>query len=89
MPCSAFPWPPAAAGPAPSPGRCESAALRADASDPRIRAFYEARQWQAAWDSKSEKALLDIIAEAPANGLKPDLFLKGRLPADANAREQL
>jgi murein L,D-transpeptidase YcbB/YkuD len=29
------------------------------------------------WNSKLEKQLRDIIAGAPANGLKPDLFLKG------------
>src|SRR5436190_16023298 len=29
------------------------------------------------WKSKTEKQLLDAIAEAPANGLKPELFLKG------------
>jgi murein L,D-transpeptidase YcbB/YkuD len=30
-----------------------------------------------AWTSESEKQLRDAIASAPANGLKPDLFLKG------------
>jgi murein L,D-transpeptidase YcbB/YkuD len=29
------------------------------------------------WKSNSEKQLRDAIAEAPANGLKPELFLKG------------
>jgi murein L,D-transpeptidase YcbB/YkuD len=38
-------------------------------------------QGQAPLNSKLEKQLRDIIANAPANGLKPDLFLKG----DANA----
>jgi murein L,D-transpeptidase YcbB/YkuD len=32
---------------------------------------------QVQWNSKLEKQLRDIIANAPANGLKPDLFLKG------------
>ncbi len=32
---------------------------------------------QAQWNSKLEKQLRDAIANAPANGLKPDLFLKG------------
>jgi murein L,D-transpeptidase YcbB/YkuD len=31
----------------------------------------------ATWNDKTEKQLRDAIAEAPANGLKPDLFLKG------------
>ena len=30
-----------------------------------------------AWKSDTEKQLRDAIASAPANGLKPDLFLKG------------
>ena len=29
------------------------------------------------WDKKTEQQLRDAIAEAPANGLKPELFLKG------------
>lgn len=29
------------------------------------------------WNSKTEQQLREAIAEAPANGLKPDLFLKG------------
>ena len=29
------------------------------------------------WNNKTEQQLRDAIAEAPANGLKPDLFLKG------------
>ncbi len=65
----------------------DTSTLQSTASDPQVRAFYETRQWKAAWDNKSEKALLDIIAQAPANGLKPDLFLKQPLPKDANARE--
>jgi murein L,D-transpeptidase YcbB/YkuD len=32
---------------------------------------------QVQWNAKLEKQLRDAIANAPANGLKPDLFLKG------------
>jgi murein L,D-transpeptidase YcbB/YkuD len=39
-----------------------------------------------AWSSSSEKQLLDAIAQAPANGLRPDLFLKGDLPRDDTER---
>lgn len=35
------------------------------------------------WESKTEKQLRDAIAEAPANGLKPELFLKGGEKGDA------
>lgn len=37
---------------------------------------------QLSWNKNAEKQLLDAIAQAPANGLKPDLFLKGDLPGD-------
>jgi murein L,D-transpeptidase YcbB/YkuD len=37
---------------------------------------------QVAWTKKTEKQLLQAIQNAPANGLKPDLFLKGDLPSD-------
>src|SRR5579884_85647 len=30
-----------------------------------------------AWNSKTEQQIRDAIANAPANGLKPELFLKG------------
>jgi murein L,D-transpeptidase YcbB/YkuD len=42
---------------------------------------------QIAWNKKVEKQLLDAIAQAPANGLKPDLFLKGDLPKDDAQRD--
>jgi murein L,D-transpeptidase YcbB/YkuD len=69
------------------PKQVEASALQSEVHDPQVRAFYEARQWQPAWDGKSEQALLAIIQQAPTNGLKPDLFLKPALPTDANARE--
>jgi L,D-transpeptidase YcbB len=65
----------------------EAAALQSSVRDPQVRAFYQARQWKDAWDKKAEKQLLEIVAGAPANGLKPDLFLNGPLPKDPNARE--
>lgn len=67
--------------------QADTSTIQSTASDPQVRAFYETRQWKAAWDTQSEKALLDIIGQAPANGLKPDLFLKQPLPKDASARE--
>jgi L,D-transpeptidase YcbB len=67
--------------------QADGSSLQSSVSDPQVRAFYQGRQWKAAWDKKSEKQLRDIIAGAPANGLKPDLFLKGELPKDASQRE--
>jgi murein L,D-transpeptidase YcbB/YkuD len=40
------------------------------------------------WKKDAEKQLLDAIAQAPANGLKPELFLQGDLPRDDAARHQ-
>lgn len=73
--------------PGAQPKEVEAGALQSQVRDPQVRAFYQARQWQAAWDRKSEKALREIIAGAPAHGLKPELFLKEPLPDNANARE--
>ena len=67
--------------------QADAGSLQSSITDPQGRAFYEARQWKDAWDGKTEKQLLDIIAGAPANGLKPDLFLKQPLPKDPSARE--
>ena len=62
--------------------------LQSQAEDPKVRAFYEARQWQAAWDGKNEKALIEAIGGAMAHGLKPSLFLKEEaLPEEEAARE--
>jgi murein L,D-transpeptidase YcbB/YkuD len=61
-------------------------ALGADAGSD-VRAFYEARQWRAAWDGKAEKQLIEILERAPAHGLKRELVLKGDLPKDRSERE--
>jgi murein L,D-transpeptidase YcbB/YkuD len=46
----------------------------------------EAAVPQLQWTSTAEKQLLDAIAQAPANGLRPELFLNGDLPRDDSAR---
>jgi len=69
--------------------KADGATLQSSVSDPQVRAFYQARQWKSAWDKKNTKTLLAIIAQAPSNGLKPDLFLKQPLPRDANEREAM
>ena len=38
------------------------------------------------WTKATEKQLLDALAEAPANGLRPELFLRGDLPRDDASR---
>ena len=69
------------------PKDVEASVLQSEVRDPYVRAFYEMREWRAAWDGKSEKALLAIVDHAPANGLNPALFVKQPLPQDPNARE--
>lgn len=41
------------------------------------------------WSERAQEQLLEAIAEAPANGLKPDLFLKGDLPKDDAERNDV
>ena len=41
------------------------------------------------WTHGTEKQMLDAIANAPANGLKPELFLKGDLPKDGPERASM
>jgi hypothetical protein len=68
------------------PTHVDEQSLGKDASSD-LRAFYEARQWQAAWDERSKKQLVEIISGAPSQGLKPELFLKAALPEDKTERE--
>ncbi|MGE5600326.1 MAG: L,D-transpeptidase family protein [Pseudomonadota bacterium] len=68
------------------PKQVDAGSLGKDASAD-VRAFYEARQWQAAWDGKAEKQLQGILDTAAAQGLKRELFLKGELPEDRQDRE--
>ena len=61
---------------------------QAAVGDAQARAFYEARQWRAAWDDKSQKLLLKAIDGASAHGLKPSLFIRAEaLPKDRTERE--
>ena len=62
-------------------------AAAAVGKDAQARAYYEARGWQAAWDGKAEKALIEALDGTAAHGLDKDLFLKGELPEDESARE--
>ena len=68
------------------PDRVAEEALGSKASAD-VRAFYETREWQKAWDGKSEKQLVEIIGAAAEHGLKPDLFLKGELPKEGGQRD--
>lgn len=68
------------------PNHIDAESLGANAGHD-VRAFYEARQWQAAWDGKAEKQLVEVMHGAPMHGLKRELFLKDELPKDRKERE--
>ena len=60
---------------------------RSGVDGPEARAFYEARNWAAAWDDKAADQLQEALANAPAHGLKAEMFLPSALPEDKAERE--
>ena len=44
--------------------RVDAEAIEGEAKD-EVRAFYQARDWQAAWDGKSEKQLIETSTVRP------------------------
>src|SRR5262245_41342398 len=72
-----------AAPPGPQAPAVEASALQSAVRDPRVRRFYEAREWRPAWTTEAEASLNAALNEADRHGLKPDDY---RRPL-ANARE--
>ncbi|HEY0628478.1 MAG TPA: L,D-transpeptidase family protein [Sphingomicrobium sp.] len=60
---------------------------RSAVEGPQSRAFYEARGWAAAWNDDAAEQLQQVLARAPAHGLKADMFLASPLPEDGAAQE--
>jgi murein L,D-transpeptidase YcbB/YkuD len=60
--------PPVAASP-------QSASLRAAVADPRVRRFYELRQWRPAWSREAGQALVQTIGQGRRHGFDPARFL--------------
>lgn len=60
---------------------------RSDVEGAQARAFYEARGWAAAWNDDAAGRLQEALANAPAHGLRTDMFLPSPLPEEATARE--
>src|SRR5207237_5774789 len=69
--------------PGPQAPAVEASALQAAVRDPRLRRFYEARQWRPAWTQEAEASLNAALGDAVRHGLSPEEF---RRPL-ANARE--
>jgi L,D-transpeptidase YcbB len=57
------------------PSQVDPAVLREAVSDPRARAFYEARQWQPAWNAQTAEALIGAINGADRHALNKSDFL--------------
>ena len=72
---------------APSAVTTDAAALRETVSDARVRAFYDARSWQAAWNSEAERQLLQLLDESVHHGLNRSMFLESAVPDDPAQRE--
>ena len=59
---------------------------RSAVEGPQSRAFYEARGWVAAWDGDAAEMLQKALANAPAHGLRAEMFLES-LPEEKHERE--
>jgi murein L,D-transpeptidase YcbB/YkuD len=51
-------------------------ALRAAVQDEPLRRFYEARQWQSAWNAEAAEQLKGTLRGAVNHGMDPQIFLK-------------
>ena len=70
------------------PDQVDAAQLREAASDPRVRRFYQARNWQPAWTAEQARALTGAIGGADRHALDKRQFLQPVEQAqNATARE--
>jgi len=63
-------------------------ALKHAATDPRIKQFYEARQWKAVWSEGASRDLLEAIEASDRHGIDADRFLAFVGQAPDAAREE-
>lgn len=68
------------------PKQVDAAALKAKVTDKRAREFYEARDWEAAWDDATAGGLLAALGDSERHALSKATFLK--LSPTANAVEK-
>lgn len=57
------------------PSRVTAEQLRAAVTDPRVRLFYEARDWAPAWDADKARTLTETFGGASRHALDPRLYL--------------
>ncbi len=70
------------------PSRVDAAALRAAVTDERVKRFYEARQWQPAWNEASARNLVEALGGAGRHGLDRNLYLGPIERADSPAARE-
>jgi murein L,D-transpeptidase YcbB/YkuD len=58
------------------PPEIAAADLQGAVQDERVRRFYEARQWRAAWGSEAQQALTEALRGSARHGLDPRRFLQ-------------
>lgn len=63
-------------------------ALRAAVADDRVRAFYEARGWQAAWNEDQARELTEALRDAPRHGMDAGQFLREGDAAESPAARE-
>jgi murein L,D-transpeptidase YcbB/YkuD len=72
-----------------APAQVSAADLQAAVKDPRVKRFYEARGWAAAWDDAHARDLTAAFADANRHALQGQAFLKdakqGATPAEREA----
>jgi murein L,D-transpeptidase YcbB/YkuD len=72
-----------------SPQQVSAADLQAAVSDPRVKKFYEARNWAPIWDDAHARDLTAAFADAGRHGLQGQAFIKevkqGTTPAAREA----
>ena len=72
----------------PGTNQVSAGALRKAATDERVQAFYEARQWEAAWSDGKTRELMEAIKAADKHGIDADRFLAIVGEAPNAAREE-
>lgn len=72
----------------PGAPKVSAQAIRQAADDPKVKAFYEARGWKAAWSESASKDLLEAIDASEKHGIDADRFLAFVGQAPDAAREE-
>lgn len=69
------------------PKDVDAQALRAAATDPDLKRFYQAAGWKAVWTQDKADSLLRALGDAPRHALEQKMFLPAAAPEDATRVE--